>query len=61
MSDLILRTPDDRFAALPGYPFAPRYLEGLPGSLELPDAGHFVQEAGDRVARAALEAWALGG
>jgi haloalkane dehalogenase len=23
----ILRTPDDRFANLPGYPFAPRYLE----------------------------------
>ena len=22
-----LRTPDDRFANLPGYPFAPRYLE----------------------------------
>lgn len=22
-----LRTPDDRFAALPGYPFAPRYVE----------------------------------
>jgi haloalkane dehalogenase len=22
-----LRTPDDRFAALPGYAFAPRYVE----------------------------------
>ncbi|HYY73870.1 MAG TPA: alpha/beta fold hydrolase [Solirubrobacterales bacterium] len=22
-----LRTPDDRFARLPGYPFAPRYVE----------------------------------
>ena len=33
MSD-ILRTPDERFANLPGYPFAPHYigdLEGYPG------------------------------
>jgi len=22
-----LRTPDDRFRQLPGYPFAPRYLD----------------------------------
>jgi haloalkane dehalogenase len=27
----ILRTPDDRFANLPGYPFAPHYLEVAPG------------------------------
>jgi pimeloyl-ACP methyl ester carboxylesterase len=26
-----LRTPDDRFADLPGYRFAPHYLEDLPG------------------------------
>jgi haloalkane dehalogenase len=26
-----LRTPDDRFADLPGYPFAPHYLEGAGG------------------------------
>jgi pimeloyl-ACP methyl ester carboxylesterase len=26
-----LRTPDDRFQALPGFPFAPRWLEGLRG------------------------------
>jgi pimeloyl-ACP methyl ester carboxylesterase len=26
-----LRTPDDRFAGLPGYGFAPHYVEGLPG------------------------------
>jgi tRNA(adenine34) deaminase len=32
-----LRTPDDRFAALPGYPWAPRYLTALPslGGLRL--------------------------
>ena len=27
-----LRTPDTRFADLPAYPFAPRYLQDLPGS-----------------------------
>lgn len=27
----ILRTPDEAFAHLPGYPFAPHYLEDLPG------------------------------
>jgi pimeloyl-ACP methyl ester carboxylesterase len=26
-----LRTPDERFANLPGWPFAPRYVEGLKG------------------------------
>jgi pimeloyl-ACP methyl ester carboxylesterase len=26
-----LRTPDDRFAGLPGFAFSPHYLEGLPG------------------------------
>lgn len=26
-----VRTPDDRFADLPDFPYAPRYLEGLPG------------------------------
>jgi pimeloyl-ACP methyl ester carboxylesterase len=26
-----LRTPDERFRALPGFAFAPHYLEGLPG------------------------------
>ena len=27
----VLRTPEDRFAALPGYAFRPRYIEDLPG------------------------------
>jgi haloalkane dehalogenase len=38
-----LRTPDDRFASLPGYPFAPRYLEapdGEGGDLRV----HYVDE-----------------
>jgi pimeloyl-ACP methyl ester carboxylesterase len=26
-----VRAPDDRFAHLPGFPFAPHYVEGLPG------------------------------
>lgn len=32
-------------------------INGCPAPLMLPDAGHFVQEAGDVVARAALAAW----
>ncbi len=31
MTREILRTPDERFRALPGYPFEPRYLEELAG------------------------------
>jgi hypothetical protein len=27
----VLRTPDDRFANLPGYAFAPHYVEDLAG------------------------------
>jgi pimeloyl-ACP methyl ester carboxylesterase len=27
----ILRTPDERFASLPGFDYAPRYFEDLPG------------------------------
>jgi pimeloyl-ACP methyl ester carboxylesterase len=27
----VLRTPDERFASLPDFPFAPRYLDTLPG------------------------------
>lgn len=35
----ILRTPDERFAALPGYPFAPHYVE-LAGGLRV----HYLDE-----------------
>jgi haloalkane dehalogenase len=38
----ILRTPDDRFADLPGFAFAPRYCETLAGFPEL--RMHFVDE-----------------
>ena len=34
-----LRTPDERFTALPGFPFAPHYVDALPG-LRM----HFVDE-----------------
>ena len=32
-------------------------IRGCPPPLEIPEAGHFVQEHGEQVARAALEAW----
>jgi pimeloyl-ACP methyl ester carboxylesterase len=35
-------------------------IHGCPPPLVLPDAGHFVQEAGERVAREALAAFARG-
>jgi pimeloyl-ACP methyl ester carboxylesterase len=34
-------------------------IRGCPPALELPEAGHFVQEWGEPVARAALQAWGL--
>jgi pimeloyl-ACP methyl ester carboxylesterase len=37
-----LRTPDERFAALPGFAFAPRYLDGLAGFAGL--RLHYVDE-----------------
>ena len=36
-------------------------IRGCPPPLELPEAGHFVQEWGDEVAQAALRAFRLGG
>jgi haloalkane dehalogenase len=27
----VFRTPDDRFADLPSFPFAPHYIDNLPG------------------------------
>jgi pimeloyl-ACP methyl ester carboxylesterase len=38
-----------------------RTIRGCPPPLEIPEAGHFVQEWGEPVARAALAAWGLGG
>ena len=36
-----------------------KYIKGCPEPLEIPDAGHFVQEWGDIVARRALEVFSL--
>ena len=38
LRDDALRTPDERFAGLPGYPWAPHYLSNLPSlaGLRLP-------------------------
>jgi haloalkane dehalogenase/tRNA(adenine34) deaminase len=44
----VLRTPDDRFAALSGFDYAPRYVDDLDGFEDL--RVHYVDEgAGDRV------------
>jgi pimeloyl-ACP methyl ester carboxylesterase len=34
-------------------------IRGCPPALEIPEAGHFVQEWGEPIARAALKAWGL--
>jgi hypothetical protein len=47
----VLRTPDERFASLHGYPFAPHYLEDLPGYAGL--RLHYLDE-GPRDARRVL-------
>jgi len=52
-----LRTLDSRFASLPGFRFAPHYLDqtirGCPEPMEVSEGGHFVQEWGAPVAAAA--------
>ncbi|MFP4072427.1 MAG: hypothetical protein ACLFVZ_00180 [Actinomycetota bacterium] len=57
-------TADDRFTSLPAWPYEPRsgveaaaYAAPFPGPMRLPEAGHFVQEQGEQVARAALASW----
>jgi len=59
----ILRTPEERFAGLPGYPFEPRYTnlgelrDPIPGAREQPHTtiegdGHLLQEGcGPELAR----------
>ena len=46
-----LRTPDERFASLPAFSFAPHYLEGA-GGLRM----HYLDE-GPRDAPVALKSW----
>ena len=38
----IIRTPNERFANLPGFPYQPRYKEQP--EIPLHEAGHFLQE-----------------
>ncbi len=47
-----LRTPDERFAGLPGFPFAPRWLEDLPGFEGL--RVHYLDEGPTSAARVFL-------
>ena len=48
-----LRTPDDRFAFMPGYPQVPAYIEDLEGY----EARHFVQEDIPEAYNRALTDW----
>lgn len=54
----VLRTPEERFQNLPDFPYAPTYRDDLTGferlRMHYADAGHFVQEWGDEIARRAL-------
>src|SRR5271169_1487815 len=38
----ILRTPEERFKNLPGFPYAPHYIDGLPGFAAL--RMHYIDE-----------------
>jgi len=42
----------------PAMQFLRRQIRGCPAPMELPNAGHFVQEHGEAVAQAALAAFA---
>ena len=64
----ILRTPEERFAGLPGYPFEPRYTnlgelrDPIPGAQGQPHTtieggGHFLQETrAEQFSRVIIEA-----
>ena len=47
-----LRTPDDRFASLPGWPYAPHYVDDLPGYEGL--RVHYVDEGPEKAVRTYL-------
>ena len=49
---IVLRTPDDRFSDLPGWPFAPRYVQDLPELEGL--RVHYVDEGPPDAARTFL-------
>ena len=45
----VIRTADDRFRDLPGWPFSPQYLEAVPGFDSCgPIRMHYVDEGGAR-------------
>lgn len=52
MKDAVLRTPDERFAGLPDWPFAPRYLDDLRGAERL--RLHYIDEGARDAAVTAL-------
>jgi hypothetical protein len=54
----VLRSPEERFRDLPDFPYSPHYLDDLK-AYEVAEAGHFVQERGEDVAKNALEAFRL--
>jgi haloalkane dehalogenase len=46
----VLRTPDERFANLPGFPFAPHYVNVLEGAAAGPLRMHYIEEgSGDPI------------
>ena len=57
----VLTTPDERFPDLPNFPYHPTYVDDLNGTVPDPmnisEAGHFVQEWGEKIARSALAAF----
>jgi hypothetical protein len=55
-----LRTPEDKFAHLPDWPYEPHYerrYPQLPAAIEIAEGGHFVQEWGEPIAEAAVAAF----
>lgn len=48
----VLRTPDERFTGLPGYPFAPHYITTLPGFEGI--RVHYLDEGPDNASTAVL-------
>jgi len=55
-----LRTPDERFKDLPGYPFAPHYLDVPDGEGDRLRI-HYVDEAQERPSRSCLSTESLPG
>jgi hypothetical protein len=56
----VLTTPEDRFPDLPNFSYNPMYVDDLNGTVPDPmnisEAGHFVKEWGEEIARRAQAA-----